>query len=191
MTSPYFHVSLFYLHLDHNHPTQAYSQETPPSSHLTQEQSRSGMQSGFISWAHRVGFNVQLMWCVEKGLEWHGSPLGEDIMASGGVCCVSAGCGEWGPPYNVLRLIVGEHVLRRRRSLLFETTVSSASDSLLAGREANDDNKVSHFCWNEFAGTSLFPSSRSFSPNNLGSPHSENTAVVIYMRRLRSLCLRG
>ena len=64
------------------------------------------MQSGFISWAHRVGFNVQLMWCVEKGLEWHGSPLGEDVMASGGVCCVSAGCGEWGPPYNVLPALV-------------------------------------------------------------------------------------
>ena len=44
------------------------------------------MQSGFISWAHQVSLNVQLMWCVEKGLKWHMSPLEEDIMISDGFC---------------------------------------------------------------------------------------------------------
>lgn len=103
-----FQVSLFYLQLDHNHPhrliriQEAYT----PSSHLTQEQSRSGMQSGFISWAHQVSLNVQLMWCVEKGLKWHMSPLEEDIMISDGFCCISTDGGEWGAYYTVFPTLI-------------------------------------------------------------------------------------
>lgn len=157
---------------------------TSPRSSLGQE-----CKSGFISWAHRVGFNVQLMWCVEKGPKWQGAGRGHHGQWRSLLpFCGAVGSG--GPPYNVLHALVWVNTCCGRcRSLLFETTVSSASDSLLAEPKANSD-KSAILLWNGFAGTSLFPSSTVFFSNNLGSPHSENTAVVIY-RRLRSLCLRG
>lgn len=128
--------------------TGLFPRSITPSSHLTQEQSRSGVQSGFISWARRVSLNVQLMWCVEKGLKWHLSPLGEDIMISDGFCCISVDGGECGAYYNVFPTLIQVNMCCTVVDLYFSNNSKRCLSQPLSGAESQQLQQQSQpFCF--------------------------------------------
>lgn len=194
MTSPYFTCLCFIWHLDHNHPHRLIPKKhthlplTSPRSSLGQEckvelfmgpSGRFQRPVDVVCWK-RVQVRHGALW---ERTSWPVAESAAFLRAVGVgplIMCSPPWCG-W------------THAASLQVSTFWDNRQCLRQP--LSGAESQRRQQSQPFCF----GMSLrvqvyFHLPRSFSPNNLGSPHSENTAACHLHRRLRSLCftwLRG